>query len=146
MPSFLVDFYFLFQNVNPIPSAFVVTHVLPGDRKHTEQFPTESGHGSFTICSAGWAVWSLLSLPESQLLTLELSSHKNAGNLPLSHTEGLLCSSLSPSEFLFVFQCEYFAVFCVAKDFQSSKEGINQTSFILNFVSVFFFYFVTMLN
>lgn len=79
--------------------------------------------------------------PESQLLTLELSSHKNAGNLPLSHTEGLLCSSLSPSEFLFVFQCECFAVFCVAKDFQSSKEGINQTSFILNFVSVFFFLF-----
>lgn len=60
---FLVDFYFLFQNVNPIPSAFVVTHMLPGDRRHTEQFQTESGHGSFTICSAGWSVWSLLPLP-----------------------------------------------------------------------------------
>lgn len=46
----------LFQNVNPIPSAFVVTQMLPGDRKHTEQLPTESGHGSFTICSAGWSV------------------------------------------------------------------------------------------
>lgn len=135
---FLVDFCFLFQNVNPIPSAFVVTHMLPGDRKHTEQFPTESGHGSFTICSAGWSVWSLLPLPWesalSHLLTPELSSHKNSENLPLSHTEGLPCSSLSPCEFLFVFPCECFAVFWDAKNFQSSKKGINQTSFISNFV------------